>query len=94
MALGVALLGKNGTGLLMLVAIFLSNLPESLSSIDDLQKEGFSIKRIYLSWSIISICVASSVVLSFLFLEKLDPNALGIIGLLRPGRSWPCSPTA
>ena len=79
MALGVALLGKNGTGLLMLVAIFLSNLPESLSSIDDLQKEGFSIKRIYLSWSIISICVASSVVLSFLFLEKLDPYALGII---------------
>jgi len=78
-ALGVALLSKNGIGLLMLVAIFLSNLPESLSSIDDLQKEGFSKQRIYLSWSIVSLCVASSVVLSFLFLEKLDLNALGII---------------
>ncbi len=78
-ALGVALLSKNGIGLLMLVAIFLSNLPESLSSIDDLQKEGFSKRRIYLSWSIVSILVASSVVLSFLFLERLDLNALGII---------------
>ena len=78
-ALGVALLSKNGIGLLMLVAIFLSNLPESLSSIDDLRREGFSKMRIYLSWSIVSICVASSVVLSFLFLEKLDLNALGII---------------
>jgi ZIP family zinc transporter len=78
-ALGVALLSKNGIGLLMLVAIFLSNLPESLSSIDDLRREGFSKQRIYLSWSIVSICVASSVVLSFLFLERLDLNALGII---------------
>jgi ZIP family zinc transporter len=78
-ALGVALLSKNGIGLLMLVAIFLSNLPESLSSIDDLRREGYSQKRIYLSWSIVSILVASSVVLSFLFLEKLDLNALGII---------------
>lgn len=78
-ALGVALLSKNGIGLLMLVAIFLSNLPESLSSIDDLRREGLSKRRIYLSWSIVSICVASSVVLSFLFLEKLDSNALGII---------------
>jgi ZIP family zinc transporter len=78
-ALGVALLSKKGIGLLMLVAIFLSNLPESLSSIDDLRREGFSVKRIYLSWSLVSICGALSVVLSFLFLEKLDLNALGII---------------
>ena len=84
-ALGVALLSKNGIGLLMLVAIFLSNLPESLSSIDDLQKEGFSKRRIYLSWSIVSTCVASSVVLSFLFLEKLDLNALGIIEAFASG---------
>lgn len=78
-ALGVALLSKKGIGLLMLVAIFLSNLPESLSSIDDLRKEGFSKQRIYWLWSIVSLCVASSVVLSFLFLEKMDLNALGII---------------
>jgi len=78
-ALGVALLSQNGIGLLMLVAVFLSNLPESLSSIDDLQSEGLSKRRIYLSWSIVSALVVASVVLSYLFLEKLDLNALGII---------------
>jgi ZIP family zinc transporter len=78
-ALGVALLSNNGIGLLMLVAIFLSNLPESLSSIDDLQREGLSKQRIYLTWSIVSLGIASSVVLSFLFLQKLDLNVLGII---------------
>jgi len=79
MALGVALLSNKGIGLLMFVAIFLSNLPESLSSIDDLQKEGLSRQRIYLAWSIVSLCVASSVVLSFLFLKNLGLNALGVI---------------
>jgi ZIP family zinc transporter len=78
-ALGVALLDRKGIGLLMAVAIFLSNLPESLSSIDDLEREGFSRKRIYLSWLIVSVCVVASVVASFLFLQKLDLNALGII---------------
>jgi zinc transporter, ZIP family len=79
MALGVALLNVNGIGLLMVVAIFMSNLPESLSSINDLQKEGLSRKQIYFSWSIVSLCVALSVVFSFLFLEKVDLNTLGII---------------
>ena len=79
MALGVALISKNGIGLLMLVAIFLSNLPESISSINDLQKEGLFKKQIYLSWSIVSICVTLNIILSFLFLEKLDLNTLGII---------------
>lgn len=39
----LVLLSGKGIGLLMLVAIFLSNLPESLSSIDALKKEGFSV---------------------------------------------------
>ncbi|MDD8039789.1 MAG: ZIP family zinc transporter [Acidobacteriota bacterium] len=78
-ALGVALLDRKGIGFLMLAAVFLSNLPESLSSIDDLRKEGFSGRRITLSWSIVGVCVAAAVVLSFLFLHHLDPNALGII---------------
>jgi len=49
-ALGVALFAGGGTGMLMLVAIFLSNFPESISSIPGLKNEGFSNKRIILSW--------------------------------------------
>jgi ZIP family zinc transporter len=78
-ALGVSFLDKKEIGWLMFGAIFLSNLPESLSSIDDLKKEGFSLKKIFLYWSFIGLCVTASVVLSFLFLQKLDLNSLGII---------------
>ena len=78
-ALCISLLAKNGIGILMVSAIFLSNLPESLSSIDDLRKEGLSKKQIYTLWSIVSAGIVIITILSFLFLEKLSLNTLGII---------------
>jgi zinc transporter, ZIP family len=78
-ALGLSLLEKNGIGLLMLAAIFLSNLPESISSVDDLRKEGISTKQIYFSWSIVSVGSMVAAILSFFFLKNIDLNTRGII---------------
>jgi len=78
-ALGLSLLEKNGIGLLMLAAIFLSNLPESISSINDLRKEGLSTKRIYFTWSIVSIGSIAAAILSFFFLKNISLNVRGII---------------
>ncbi|MCX6346785.1 MAG: ZIP family metal transporter [Actinobacteria bacterium] len=78
-ALGLSLLEKNGIGLLMLAAIFLSNLPESISSIDDLRKEGFSTKKIYFMWSIVSIGSIVAAILSYIFLKNINLNMRGII---------------
>jgi len=78
-ALGVSLFTNNGIGVLMVGAIFLSNLPESLASVNDLKKEGFSKKQIYLMWAVVSIIVILTTILSYLFLRKLSLNVLGII---------------
>lgn len=78
-ALGLSLLEKNGIGLLMLAAIFLSNLPESISSIDDLRKEGFSTKKIYFMWSIVSMGSIVAAILSYIFLKNINLNMRGII---------------
>ncbi|MDD5600192.1 MAG: ZIP family zinc transporter [Actinomycetota bacterium] len=78
-ALGISLFAKNGIGVLMVGAIFLSNLPESLSSVDDLEKEGFSKKQIHIMWVIVSIIVIVTTILSYLFLKDLNSNILGII---------------
>lgn len=78
-ALGLSLLEKNGIGLLMLAAIFLSNLPESISSIDDLRREGLSTKQIYFTWSIVSIGSVVAAILSFIFLKNINLNMRGII---------------
>jgi ZIP family zinc transporter len=77
--LGIALLDQNGIGILMVAAIFLSNLPESLSSVDDLEKEGLSKKKIYIMWLIVSMVVTITTVLSYFFLKNLNTNILGII---------------
>jgi Predicted divalent heavy-metal cations transporter len=78
-ALGISLISKNGIGLLMVAAIFLSNFPESISSIDDLKKEGFPRKKIYFIWVSVSIAVMITAILSYLFLEKINLNLMGII---------------
>ena len=84
-ALGLSLLEKNGIGLLMLAAIFLSNLPESISSIDDLRKEGISTKQIYFTWSIVSISSIGAAILSFFFLKNISLNLRGIIEAFASG---------
>jgi ZIP family zinc transporter len=78
-ALGVSLFAKNGISVLMVGAIFLSNLPESLASVDDLEKEEFSKKQIYIMWAIVSTIVIITTILSYMFLKNLDLNTLGII---------------
>ena len=78
-ALGVALFSQNGLGVLIVGAIFLSNLPESLTSISDLKKEGLLKKQIYIIWLIVSVTVIITTILSFLFLKSLNLNTLGII---------------
>jgi zinc transporter, ZIP family len=78
-ALGISLISKHGIGLLMVAAIFLSNFPESISSIDDLKKEGFPRKKIYFIWVSVGVAVMITAVLSYLFLEKINLNLMGII---------------
>jgi zinc transporter, ZIP family len=84
-ALGLSLLEKKGIGLLMLAAIFLSNLPESISSIDDLMREGFSKKKIYFMWSIVSLASIAAAILSYFFLKNINLNMRGIIEAFASG---------
>jgi len=84
-ALGVTLFNATGVGLLMLVAIFLSNFPESISSISGLLKENFTWKKIYLLWFFVGLAAIAITVLSFMFLHDISPNAIGIIEAFAAG---------
>ena len=78
-ALGVALVNPGGIGLLMASAIFLSNLPEGIASSSGLKKEGFSNLKIISIWLLVAISVIAITILSYIFLDTLDLNNLGII---------------
>jgi len=78
-ALGVSLLNPNGIGLMMVGAIFLSNLPESITATNGLTKEGLPKKQTFLIWFVVSAALTLTVILSFIFLKDLKLNTLGAI---------------
>jgi ZIP family zinc transporter len=84
-ALGVALFAGHSTGLLMAAAIFLSNIPEGLSSVPGLRREGYNTRRISVIWLLTSIFLSAVVIVSYLFLGHLPENILGFIQAFAAG---------
>jgi len=84
-ALGVALFSGQGRGLLMLVAIALSNFPEGISSVNGLRKEGFSRKKIFVMWTFVAILTLVVTLLSFSLLHNVTPNTIGVIEAFAAG---------
>jgi zinc transporter, ZIP family len=84
-ALGIALFSNQALGMMMISAIVISNIPESIASIPGLKKEGFSKKDIFVIWISVGIIVFLAVFLSYFFLRNLDHNTLGILEALAAG---------
>lgn len=84
-ALGIALFAGKGLGFLMLAAIFLSNLPEGISSVPGLLREKFTKKFVLYMWLIASVVLSLIVIASYFFLREIDPNNLGIIEAFAAG---------
>jgi len=78
-ALGIALFSNSGLGLLMLIAIALSNFPEGISSVKGLVREGYRRWQILLIWSFVALSVIVVTILSFKFLGNLNGNTVGIL---------------
>lgn len=78
-ALGAAVANNTGTGILLVVAIFLSNLPESVSSITGLRREGYQNGRIIGMWSLVGLVTVLVTVASYAFLRSLSGNTIGLL---------------
>ncbi|MCX6762695.1 MAG: ZIP family metal transporter [Candidatus Moranbacteria bacterium] len=84
-ALGISLFSNQQVSFMMLAAIVISNVPESVASISGLKKEGYTKNKIFLIWLSAGAAVALATILSFLFLHNLDPNLIGILESLAAG---------
>ncbi|WP_153504653.1 ZIP family metal transporter [Cumulibacter manganitolerans] len=83
--LGLSLLGGGGVGVPVLVAIFISNLPEGLSSAAGMKRNGRSAKYVFGVW--IGVAVASGIagLLGCLLLEGAAPQVVAAITALAAG---------
>ncbi|WP_226580987.1 ZIP family metal transporter [Halobacillus litoralis] len=83
--IGISLLEPAGVSWLLVVAIFISNFPEGLSSSIGLKKDGYSNTKILLLWAVVLVLSALSSLSGFVFLENASDNLIALIGAFAAG---------
>jgi ZIP family zinc transporter len=77
--LGLTLLQTGDIGVAMLVAVFISNLPESVAASASLRANGWPLSRVYLLWSGIAVLSALAAGLGYALLDGASAEALAFI---------------
>lgn len=83
--LGASLLAGKGVSVVLVVSIFVSNIPEGLSSTVGLQKNGYSRRKIFVMWSVVLVVSALASMGGYLFLEQLSDEMKAAIGAFAGG---------
>ncbi|QNE22686.1 ZIP family zinc transporter [Kribbella qitaiheensis] len=83
--LGLSLLGGHGIGVAVLVAIFISNLPEGLSSVAGMKRSGRSAQYVFGVWGGIALASGAAGLLGVVFLQGASPVAVAIITAVAAG---------
>ena len=84
-AIGVSLLGGAGVGVATVAAVFLSNVPESLSAATGLRKAGHSPRWIVGLWTAVALVSALAAALGYAFLGDASPAIIGFIQAFAAG---------
>ncbi len=77
--LGLTLLQTGQVGVTMLVAVFVSNIPEAIAATTGLIKGGWGKSSIVWLWSVVVFASASAAALGYVFLDGAGPSTLGFI---------------
>mgnify|MGYP000589391536 CR=1 FL=1 len=83
--LGASLIAGKGVSLLLVIAIFISNIPEGLSSTAGMKSDGYTKKRIVLLWSSVLLITIVATVGGYLFMEHVSDYATAIIASFAGG---------
>jgi ZIP family zinc transporter len=83
--LGLSLLGGNGVGISVLAAIFISNLPEGLSSTAGMKRSGRSARFVFAVWGGIALVSGIAGALGCLLLDGASPETVAAITAVAAG---------
>ena len=83
--LGMTLLGGGGVGVPVLAAIFISNLPEGLSSAAGMKANGRSARYVFTVWGGIAVASGLAGMCGALFLEGAAPETVAVITAVAAG---------
>ena len=77
--LGLTLVGGGGVSVAMLVAVFLSNLPEAVAATTGLDRSGWSQKRVLLLWLVVALVTALSSLAGFALFDEASDDAVAFV---------------
>ncbi len=77
--IGLGLFEGGAVSLAMLVAVFVSNLPEAIAGSTGMKQDGWSMKKIILLWSFIALICSLSTVAGFSLFTNASPHGLAFI---------------
>lgn len=83
--LGLSLLGGNGVGVPVLAAIFISNLPEGLSSAAGMKRNGRSARYVFGVWIGVAVASGAAGLLGCLLLQGASAQVIAAITALAAG---------
>lgn len=83
--LGLSLLGGGGVGVPVLAAIFISNLPEGLSSAAGMKRNGRSARYVFGVWGGIAVASGLAGMLGSLLLQGASPATIAVITAVAAG---------
>jgi ZIP family zinc transporter len=84
-AIGVSLLGGGSIGLPVVAAVFLSNIPESLSAATGLQKAGHSTRWILGLWTAVALVSSVAAAVGYVALDGASGNVVAAIQAFAAG---------
>ena len=85
LAIGISLVSGGTVGMALLVAVFLSNIPESLSSATGMKAAGHSSASIYGMWGAVAIVSAGASAIGYRLLGDTPPNVTAAIQAFAAG---------
>lgn len=83
--IGASLIEKQTVNWLLVIAIFISNIPEGISSTIGLKKGGYSVRKILFLWLFVFFISALSSLGGFTFLQQASPNMTALIASFAGG---------
>jgi zinc transporter, ZIP family len=83
--LGLSLLTGKGVGVAVLIAIFISNIPEGLSSAAGMKKSGRGVRYVFGVWGGIAVASGIAGLLGCLLLQGASPVTIAIITAVAAG---------
>lgn len=83
--IGLGLAAGNGVSTALVAAIFISNLPEGISSTSGLKKGGFSTKKVLFMWGFVLTASALSSLAGYALSDQLSVDAEAILASFAAG---------